>query len=120
MRDVAQALGFQRLGTRIREILNTDFLTAVRRGILANENGELSLAASDLRDCDRDSMKSDFLAAIGRTWTEREDAIRLFARWLGYARTGSVIEDTARSLINGLIRDGRLEKDGERIRRVSP
>ena len=33
--------------------------------------------------------------------------------------TGPVIEDTARSLINGLIREGRLEKDGDRIRRVS-
>jgi hypothetical protein len=119
MRDVAQALGFQRLGNHIREVLNTDFLTAVRRGILSNENGLLSLVASDLRDYDRNSMKSDFLGAIGRTWTEREDAIRLFARWLGYARTGSVIEETARSLINGLIREGRLEKDGDRIRRIS-
>ena len=119
MRDVAQALGFQRLGSHIREILSTDFLTAVRRGILVNENGQLSLGASDLRDYDRDSMKGDFLGAIGRTWTEREDAIRLFARWLGYARTGYVIEETARSLINGLIREGRLEKDGDRIRRIS-
>lgn len=119
MREVALTLGFQRLGSRIREILNTDFLTAVRRGILVNENGVLSLGAKDLRDYDRNSMKSDFLGAIGRAWIERDEATRLFARWLGYARTGPIIEDTARSLINGLIREGRLEKDGDRIRRVS-
>ena len=41
----------------------------------------------------------------------------MFARWMGYARTGPVIEETARSLINGLIRENRLEADGERIRR---
>jgi hypothetical protein len=39
------------------------------------------------------------------------------AKPLGH--TGPVIEDTARSLINGLIREGRLEKDGDRICRVS-
>jgi hypothetical protein len=118
-RDVTQSLGFQRLGSHIREVLNKDFLTAVRRGILVNEDGLLSLCASDLRDYERDSMKSDFLGAIGRTWTEREDAIRLFARWLGYARTGPVIIETARSLINGLTCEGRLEKDGDRIRKAS-
>lgn len=116
---MAQALGYQRLGNHVREILNTGFLTAVRRGILVNEGGVLSLGASNLRNYERDSLKSDFLSAIGRTWTEREDATRLFARWLGYARTGPIIEDTSRSLINGLIREGRLEKDGDRIRRSS-
>ncbi len=115
--EVAIALGYQRVGSHTRDVLNTDFLTAVRRGILVNENGMLSLGANDLRDQTRESMKSDFLGAIGRTWTEREDAIRLFARWLGYARTGSVIEEIARSLMNGLIREGRLERDGNRIRR---
>ncbi len=40
---------------------------------------------------------------------------------LGFAakrRTGSVIDETARSLINSLIRAGRLEKDGNAIRRI--
>ena len=117
MQDVAQALGFQRLGRHIREVLNKDFLTAIRRGIVVNEEGQLSLGASDLREYDRNSMKSDFLGAIGRNWLERDDAIRLFARWLGYARTGPVIEEIARSLINGLLREGRLEKEGDRLRR---
>ncbi|MEO8614184.1 MAG: hypothetical protein ABI600_03505 [Luteolibacter sp.] len=44
--------------------------------------------------------------------------IRTFARWLGFRRTGSVIDETARSLIKGLLREGRLEKDGDCIRRV--
>ena len=60
-----------------------------------------------------------FESAIGRTWITREDAIRAFARWSGFSRVGDVIDQTARSLINGLIREGRLEIDGpELIRRT--
>lgn len=45
-------------------------------------------------------------------------AIGRFARWLGFLRAGKNIEDTARPLINGLIRDGRLEAEGRSIRRT--
>jgi hypothetical protein len=38
-----------------------------------------------------------------------------FCRWLGFARTGPLIEDTGRSLINGLLREGRLEADGAQL-----
>lgn len=117
LKQVSEALGYQRLGTKIREVLETDLLTAVRRGILTNEGGMLSLTSGDIRDFARDSLKEDFLTALGRTWKDREEAIRLFARFLGYARTGPTIEETARSLINGLIRENRIASDGDRIRR---
>lgn len=68
--------------------------------------------ARSIVDYDRDFLKQQFLAAIGRAWIERDDAVREFCRWMGFARTGPVIEDTARSLINGLLREGRLEADG--------
>ena len=41
----------------------------------------------------------------------------MFARWLGFRRTGPYIEDAAKSLINGLIREDRLESEGSEIRR---
>jgi type I restriction enzyme S subunit len=120
IRDVARALGYRRTGARIHEILHTDLLTAVRRGILENNGGELRLLARSITDYERDFLKQQFLAAIGRPWIDRDTATRDFCRWLGFARTGPVIEDTARSLINGLLREGRLEADGaELIRRVS-
>ncbi|MHB1308129.1 MAG: BREX-1 system adenine-specific DNA-methyltransferase PglX [Limisphaerales bacterium] len=119
MREVAAALGYQRVGSRIREALHVDLLTAVRRGILQNEGGELSIVARDIRDYTRDSLKDDFLTAIGRAWIEREEALRTFARWMGYARTGPVIDEMGRSLINGLIREDRLEAQGNEIRRRS-
>ena len=119
IRDVARALGYRRTGARIREILHTDLLTAVRRGILENTGGELRLLARSITDYERDFLKQQFLAAIGRPWIARDTATRDFCRWLGFARTGPLIEDTTRSLIHGLLREGRLEADGaEMIRRV--
>jgi len=121
IRDVARALGYRRTGPRIQEILHTDLMTAVRRCIVENQNGAVRLCARSITDYDRDFLKQQFLAAIGRAWIDRDTAIRDFCRWLGFARTGLVIEDTARSLINGLLREGRLEADGaELIRRSIP
>jgi hypothetical protein len=117
--DVAGALGYQRVGPRIREIFHTDLVTAMRRGILQNQNGQLSLLARDLRDYQRDFLKENFLSAVGRVWIERADAIQAFARWLGFSRIGSAIEETGYSLINGLLRDRRLEADKSRIRRAA-
>jgi hypothetical protein len=118
LKQLSLSLGYQRLGTKVREILERDLLTAVRRGILINNGGHLQLATGGLDAVDRDELKDGFLAAIGRSWIDREEAVRSFARFLGYARTGPILEDTARSLMNGLIRDGRLESDGPNLRRT--
>lgn len=56
--------------------------------ILENDGGELRLFARKLGDYHRDDLKASFLSAIGRGWVEREEAIRLLARWLGFARNG--------------------------------
>lgn len=108
---------YQRVGARIREVLDTDLLTAVRRGILQNERGELSLLCRDIERYDRDFLKEQFLASLGRGWTDRDEAIRAFARWLGFVRTGPKLDETARSVINGLLREQRLETDGPNLRR---
>ena len=119
LRDIAHALGYQRLGTRIRDELSAGFMAAVRRGIVVNEGGAYRLGFRAFADCPRDTLKEVFESAIGRAWVTREEAIRAFARWAGFARVGEVIDQTARSLINGLIREGRVETDGpDLIRRT--
>ncbi len=118
LRDLAHTLGYERLGPKIREILDTDLLTAVRRGILQNERGELSMLCRTIGDYERGFLKEQFLASLRRTWTDRDEAIQALARWLGYARTGPAITKTARSLINGLLRESRLETDGPNIRKL--
>jgi hypothetical protein len=45
IREVARALGYGRTGHRIQDVLRTDLLSAVRRGILDNVEDELILLA---------------------------------------------------------------------------
>lgn len=117
--ELAHALGYKRTGARVYEVLSTDLQTAVRRGIIVNTGGAYRRGFRTLAECTRESLKESFESAIGRGWMTREDAIRSLARWLGFARVGPVIDETGRSLINGLIRERRLETDGpEHIRRA--
>ncbi|MFN8352471.1 MAG: type IIL restriction-modification enzyme MmeI [Flavobacteriales bacterium] len=119
LRDISQALGYQRLGKNVRATLEGDLLAAVRRGVLENTPEGYRLLARTFDEYHRDHLKASFLSAIGRTWMEREEAIRLLARHLGFARTSPEMQETGRSLINGLIRTGDLEVDGrELVRRV--
>ena len=121
IKHAATALGYQRVRGGLAEILSNAIRTAVKRQVIFNERGQFSTGWSSVTDYEKDFLKTQFLAAIseqGRVWTTREDSIRTFARWLGFRRTGSVIDETARSLITGLLREGRLEKDGDCIRRA--
>ena len=116
---LARELGYQRTGARIREELDNTLRTAVRRRILVSEHGALRLFATTIEQYDRELLKEQFLASLsGRQWIERDDAIRAFARWMGFRRTGPAIDDAARSLINGLLREERLERDRSQIRRA--
>lgn len=118
LREVSQTLGYGRLGPRIRDILDRDLRTAVRRGILQSHGGELSLLCRSIEQYERGFLKEQFLAALGRTWLDRTEAARTFARWLGFTRTGGTIADTVRSLINALLRERRLEARDGRIRKA--
>jgi hypothetical protein len=117
--DMARELGYQHTGVRIHDKLDNALRTAVRRGILSNEQGVLRLFVRTIEQYDREFLKEQFLASLsGRQWVERDDAIRDFARWMGFKRTGAAIDDTARSLINGLLREERLARSESRIRRI--
>ncbi|MGM4889903.1 AIPR family protein [Tardiphaga sp. 11_C7_N12_6] len=116
---LARQFGFRRTGPRIREDIEKLLRTAVRRGILASKGRVVSLGAGKVTDYDRSVLKDQFIASMpSRSWIERTDSIVGFARWLGYRRTGAIIDETARSIITGLIREARLESDGSRIRRT--
>ncbi len=121
IKHAATALGYQRVRGGLAEILSNAIRTAVKRQVIFNERGQFSTGWSRVTDYEKDFLKTQFLAAIsenGRVWMEREEAIRAFARWLGFRRTGSVIDETARKLISRLLRGGKLESDGDCIRRI--
>lgn len=112
IRDVAHALGYHRTGARIQDVLDTDLLTAVRRGILENERGELRLLCRSADDYTLDHRVEMLLAAMGGSWQTRDEAITAAARHLGFRRTGPAIRAALKSAINAGLRRGRLERDG--------
>lgn len=121
IKQAATSLGYQRVRGGLAGILANAIRTAVRRQVLLNGGNIYSVNRAGIADLDMEFLKTQFLAAIseqGRVWTTREDATRAFARWFGFRRTGSVIDETARKLIPRLLRAGRLEKDGDSIKRV--
>jgi hypothetical protein len=118
-KKIAKELGYDRVGSKIEEILDSDIRTAVKRGILENERGTLKILCKTIEGYEREFLKDQFLASIGRPWVEREEAVRAFTRFMGFRRAGERIQDTVRSLINGLLREDRLESDGQLIRRKS-
>lgn len=92
---------------------------AIKRGILLDEGGDMSLLGRSISEYPREVLKEQFLASLnGNNWVERSESIPRFAQWLGFKRTGPNIEDAAKSVINSLIRADRLEKTGSQIRRV--
>jgi hypothetical protein len=116
LRRLNDALGFRRLGPHIREVLENDLLAAARRGIVETRNSRLFLVTRSIDNYDRDFLKNQFLASLGQVWRAREEAAVRFARWLGFRRTGANIQAMVKSLINGLLREGRLEAEDSRIR----
>lgn len=93
--------------------------TAVRRRIAqSTPDGTLVLATRSIDDYTRDELIKVLCAAMGRAWIEREDAIKLATRYLGFTRIGKQIQAAFKSAITGAIRRGLLEYNGSQIRRV--
>jgi hypothetical protein len=115
---LASQIGLEKPNSPIRAEIDSVLRHAVQRGILEGSGDVFQLSAHSIGDYGRDHLKAQFLASLPEAnWIERDDAIRAFARWMGFRRTGSAIDECARSLINGLLRDDCLERMGSKIRR---
>jgi len=112
IRDVGAALGYRRIGPRIRQGLDDYLRTAVRRGILENRADGLRIHCRNIGEYHLDFLVEQLLAGMGGKWWTRDDLIYGTARWLGFRRTGQVIRDALKSAINAAIRRGLLERDG--------
>jgi superfamily II DNA or RNA helicase len=120
IRETAYGLGYKRAVSGISTALEGVLLAAARRGIIIRKSGMVQLLAHSIADYDDEHLKDQFLAALSRQGSgliEREQAIRAFARWMGFARTGPVIAGVGASLIRKLLRADRLFASGSQIRR---
>jgi hypothetical protein len=119
IKQLSLAEGHQRAGKLIKERWDNALRTAVRREILANEDGTLRLKHRSIDDYSRDELKTQYLASLeGHSWKDRDQSIRDLAHWLGFAKAGPNLDEAVRSVINGLLREDRLEADGGRVRRI--
>lgn len=120
IRQISRTLGYQKTSQKIARVINTCVTTASRRGITRMQAGVIQLEARSISEYQRDFLKTQLLAAMSAQsagFIARANAIRCLARWMGYARTGPIIEETVRSLINGLLRESRLKARGQEIQR---
>jgi schlafen family protein/Eco57I restriction-modification methylase len=116
IRQIGRQMGAERVGSRIRELIESGLNAASRRSITYTDHRGLRALCRTIDDYKRDDLKNVLRAAVGRIWTDENDAIRLGARYLGFRRTGSRIEQAFRSAIRGGLRQGTLERNGNLIR----
>ena len=113
----ASALGFKRTGAKICQEIDNALRAASVRGVVYSDGGRVHADCRTINDYTRDLLKTTLLSAIDQGWWHRDEAIRFAAYHLGFRRTGSRICQAFKSAINGLIRQDRLEADGEWIRK---
>jgi hypothetical protein len=116
IREIANRLGAERVGSRVRELVESALNTASRRAIIETVAGGLVPRHRNIDDYERDFLKTALKNVIGRTWTGEDEAIRAATRWLGFRRTGHKIEQAFKSAIRGALKQGLLERDGRFLR----
>ncbi len=120
VREVAQILGYQRLGCRVREHVDSVLREAIRRGIVASSDGQLAPMCTSVNQHSQEHLVRMLKETMNRSvgWISREGAIHATARHMGYRRVGRHIRAAMKSAMNGAIRRGLIEADGDRIRIV--
>jgi hypothetical protein len=114
--EIATRLGAERVGSRVRELIESALNTASRRLIIETVAGGLVPRHRTIDDYERDFLKTALKNVIGRTWTDEDEAIRAATRWLGFRRTGHKIEQAFKSAIRGALQQGLLERDRHSLR----
>lgn len=120
LKRVAQRLGYQRLGSAIRERLKNHLRAALRRHIIAADGPEWVVAeTTSMSDYDLDELV-DVLRSVMRKGQamQREEVIRAVAAHLGFTRLVDTVQAPIKSAINAGIRRGILQYDRNTLWRV--
>ncbi len=112
IRNTARKLGCARTTKAMDGVLDNAIRRAVGRGIAQNHRGHLSLLATKVEDYDREFLKQQLLKVIPASGVDKAQLPVQFARHLGFARVGPVIESTVWSLVRSLQRAGQVQLEG--------
>ena len=75
-------------------------------------------APGRIEEYNREELLEVLWQSIDFSWQEREDAVRLATRALGFERTGPTIQQAFKSVINSGVRRKILETQGTQIRKL--
>jgi len=116
LREVAIVLGYQRLGSRIKETLKGNMRAAIRRGILESDGDCVRALTVTMNDYERNELR-DTLKSVMRKGTthDREDVIHAVAHHLGFQRVREDTRKHIKSAINSAIRQGILDYQGNQV-----
>lgn len=107
-----EGLAARRLSSHIREVIESNFLAAVHRGVIYRDRDSYLQDCRSIAHYSRDHLIKYLLAAVDRKWHTRDEAIKAAARYLGFRRTGRNIQAAFKSAINAGIRRNLLDRDG--------
>jgi hypothetical protein len=116
IREIARRMGAERVGSRVREGIESALNAASRRSVIYTDARGLRPLCRTIGEYSRDDLKNVLRAVVGRTWTDEEEAIRMGARYLGFRRTGSLIQKAFKSAVRGALVQGQLERDRQFLR----
>jgi hypothetical protein len=118
IRSTARELGHARSSPALKVELDSAIRRAVRRGIVGNSGGVLTVLVKDIDGYDRDHLKAQILAAMRAAGGScaKADAPKLLARALGFARTGPIITAMVETILRSLVRAKLVEAKAGHMR----
>ena len=116
MREVAQLWGYQRLSTRVRDILKGHMMAAIRRGIIETNGDCVRPLTNSMADYTLDGLRETLCSVMRKNQNyDREDVAQAVASYLGFQRVTDTVRDSVKSAINSAIRQGILGYEGTTI-----
>lgn len=116
LREVAGLLGYQRLGSRIKESLKGHMRAAIRRRIIEADGDSVRTMTATMNDYTREELRDTLISVMRKGTTyEREVVIYAVAHHLGFSRVTDAVRDPIKSAINSGIRQSILGYEGSVI-----
>ena len=118
-RQVAETLGFQRLSSKLGEVIASGINSAIRRGLVKYEAQDIHRVAASYAELDHEFLVKAINASIrpGCVYTP-EEVLHLAADYLGCKRLKDAFSDRLESALTAASRRGILIRRGEEIRKA--
>ncbi len=118
-REIAAALGFQRLREKTRDLIASGFNSAIRRGLIGYEGAFIVRLATTYADLDLDTLVKAISAIVhqGRVYSP-DEVFHNAADHLGCKRLGEPLRESLQSALTAASRRGIITKRDEEVRKA--